>query len=402
MALSPSGLVVKAQSVFLCLGIFYAIIIALMATPPVQRVVFYAHKFRWPLYPNFDLPEAYGLAPGKTLNLHLQTPDNITLGAWFIVSDSYHQAHRLSSALTPEALSLDVVSKAVRKYPTILFLHGTGGTRVNPSRLQFYKHATARLQANIFTIDYRGFGDSTGIPTEQGLETDAYTAWKWILEQGTKEEDVLVVGHSLGTNIATKLGKRLAHEGAKPRGIALLAPFSELGVLLETYKILRIPILQPIMGFPLGRKLVKALTLERYDTLSDIQALNVPVFLAHSTDDPEITHMHSRTLMDHLMIPYLPQVTQLPIGPGAPLTPAEFDTYKESLRKRKEARALLVQKAEVPNFGIVEEFETKNGKVVYVETMWGGHNVVGLQEGVQDEMAKLFRLAVPRWDTTVA
>jgi len=396
MAPSRSGLFVRAQSFFLYLGIFYAVVIALLATPPIQRIIFYAHKFRHPLFPNYELPEAYGLAPGKTLNLHLKTPDNVTLGAWFILSDYYHQEHRLSSALTTPPLTLDVVSEAVHAYPTILFLHGTGGTRATPSRMRFYSQATSRLQVNILAIDYRGFGDSTGVPSEQGLETDAYTAWKWILEQGAKQEDVVIIGHSLGTNIATKLGKRLAHEGAKPRGVALLAPFSELAVLLESYPVLSLPILQPIMSFPIGRKFVKALTLERYDTLSDIQSLNVPVLLAHSTDDPEIAHTHSKTLMDHLMSPYLPQLTYLPAAPGSPVSPSEFEAYKESLRKRKEARALLVQKAEVPNFGVVEEFETRNGKVVYVESMWGGHNVVGLQEGVQDEIAKLFRLAVPR------
>ncbi|TCD62097.1 hypothetical protein EIP91_007472 [Steccherinum ochraceum] len=388
---SPSFLI-RAQSLFFYLGIFYAVVIALLATPPIQRVIFYAHKFRWPLFPNYDLPEAYGLAPGKTLNLHLTTPDNVTLGAWFVLADSYYQTQR-SVSTPPAPISLDVVRDAVRSQPTVLFLHGTGGTRATPSRMQFYTHATSRLQTNVFTIDYRGFGESTGVPTEDGVELDAYTAWRWILEQGAKEEDVLIIGHSLGTNIATRLGKRLAHEGAKPRGVTLLAPFSELSVLLETYPIFRIPILQPIMQFPLGRKLVKTLQLERYDTLSDIQSLNVPVLIGHATDDPEIAHTHSKTLIDHLMSPYLPLLPLLPQAPGAaPLTASEYEAYIESLRKRKEARTLLVKKTEVPNFGVVEEFEAKNGKVVYVEAMWGGHNVVGLQEGVQDEIAKMFRL----------
>lgn len=180
--------------------------------------------------------------------MKLETPDNVTLGAWFILSDSYHRA-------STAAPSLDTIRDAVRTHPTVLFLHGTGGTRATPSRMQFYTHATSRLQTNVFTIDYRGFGESTGIPTEEGLETDAYTAWKWILEQGAKEEDVLVIGHSLGTNIATRLGKRLAHEGSRPRGIALLAPFSELAVLLESYPIFHIPVLQPIMSFPVGRSM---------------------------------------------------------------------------------------------------------------------------------------------------
>ncbi|KAH8103860.1 alpha/beta-hydrolase [Cristinia sonorae] len=386
------GFYARAQNFFFYLGVVYAVLIALLATPPVQRFVFYGHKFRWPLFANYDLPEAYGLAPGKTLNLHLNTPDNVTLGAWFVLSDPYYQRHRSSAAEVSPTLPSSAIRDAVRSNPTILFLHGTGGTRALPTRMQFYSQATSRLQANVLALDYRGFGDSTGVPTEEGLGIDAYTAWKWIIEQGAREEDVLVVGHSLGTNVATRLGKQLALEGVKPRGVALLAPFSELAVLLETYPVLRMPILQPITNFHMGRRLIKALTLERYDTLSDIEHLNVPVLLAHATDDPQIKHTHSKTLLDKLMDPYLPKLGFMPSNPGAPLTEAEFETYKESLRKRNDARALLVKQAEIPNFGVVEEFETNYGKVVYVEAMWGGHDVVGLQEGVQDQIAKMFSL----------
>lgn len=245
-----------------------------------QYRIFYSHKFRWPLFPNYDLPEAYGLArksrslqdqhlraltfhiAGKTLNLKLETADNVTLGAWFVLSDSYYQTHRTASSLSASGPSLDLVRNAVQSRPTILFLHGTGGTRVTPSRMQFYTHATSRLDTNVLTIDYRGFGESTGVPSEDGLELDAYTAWKWVLEQGAKQGDVVVVGHSLGTNIATRLGKRLAHEGAKPRGVALLAPFSQLAVLLETYPILSLPILKPIMGFAVGRSTSRPVALQ--------------------------------------------------------------------------------------------------------------------------------------------
>ena len=178
-----------------------------------------------------------------------------------MLSDPYYQTYRTSSSPLPTSPSLDTIRNAVQTYPTILFLHGTGGHRVTPSRKNFYLHASSRLQANIIAIDYRGFGDSTGIPTEDGVEIDAYTAWKWILEQGAKQEDVLVIGHSLGTNIATRLGKHLALDGSQPRGVVLLAPFSELSVLLETYPILNVPILQPVMSFAWGRSMCFSLCL---------------------------------------------------------------------------------------------------------------------------------------------
>ena len=56
-------------------------------------------------------------------------------------------------------------------------------------------------------------------------------------------------------------------------------------------------------------------------------------------------------------------------------------------KARKAKRSELVRKVEVPSFGTIEEFDGTAGKVVYVETFWGKHNEVGLQEGVQDVMS---------------
>lgn len=70
----------------------------------------------------------------------------------------------------------------------------------------------------------------------------------------------------------------------------------------------------------------------------------------------------------------------------------EFAAFSTAHAKRKEARSLLVRKVDIPNFGVVEEFDGEGGLVVYVETKWGGHDKVGVQEGVQDVMARTFRL----------
>lgn len=109
------------------------------------------------------------------------------------------------------------------------------------------------------TIDYRGFGDSTGEPSQEGLIIDAYTAWSWLLENGAEPQDILIDGHSLGTGVASQLAKRLSEKhratsgnGARPRGVLLHAPFSSAVTLAESYALFGLPILQPIQSFPLG------------------------------------------------------------------------------------------------------------------------------------------------------
>ncbi|CDO72045.1 hypothetical protein BN946_scf184943.g80 [Trametes cinnabarina] len=371
----------------------YACIIALLATPFFQRHAVYQHAVRIPWGAKFDLPEKYRLAPGKTLNCKLTTSDNVTIGAWFVLSEPFYQSLRQASP-SLEQPSLAAVQEAVRTCPTILYFHGNAATRAAPRRVQHYSAFSSRLRTNVLAIDYRGFGDSDGTPSEDGLTEDAKTAWRWLLDQGAKPEDVMLVGHSLGTGVTSRLATFLAREGVKPRGVALLAPFTSLSSVLETYDIGGFPILQPLQTFAMGRKLLKKLLRHEFDTLGVIKDINVPLFIAHSQNDMDIPHHHSRTLLDVLLDPHLPaSPVSFPDTPDQILSSEDYATFLEAQKQRRAARNELVRKVEVPTFGTVEEFEGTAGKVVYVETFWGAHADVGLQEGVQDAMASTFRLA---------
>lgn len=72
-------------------------------------------------------------------------------------------------------------------------------------------------------VDYRGFGDSEGHPTVQGVSKDARAAWDYLIDQGAKPENVLIVGHSLGTAIGGMLSAELSREGVNPRGTVLMS-----------------------------------------------------------------------------------------------------------------------------------------------------------------------------------
>lgn len=190
---------------------------------------------------------------GKTLNFKLTTPDNVTIGAWFVLSEPIFQNLRAASSTPLGQPSAQVVQEALRTNPTILYFHGNAATRAAPMRIHHYSSFTSRLRANVLVIDYRGFADSEGIPSDTGLTEDAKTAWRWLLDQGAKPEDVMLVGHSLGTGVTTRLATWLAREGVKPRGVALLAPFTNLASAVQTYDIGGFPLLQPLQSFAIGR-----------------------------------------------------------------------------------------------------------------------------------------------------
>ncbi len=218
---------------------------------------------------HLSLPTAF-----KTHNVRIKTPDKETLGAWFTFSDPFYAAHKAnllssSNSSTSPSSSDELIRTALRTHPTILFLHGNGGTRVLPSRVHHYQAFASRLRANVFAPDYRGYGDSTGAPSEAGLGLDARASWDWLRSHGAAPENVLVVGNSLGTAVAVQLVSALEAEQSlggndeqsgkeegvssreKPRGVVLLAPFSSVETLLDTYYIAGIvPLFAPIRTFP--------------------------------------------------------------------------------------------------------------------------------------------------------
>lgn len=186
------------------------------------------------------------------MNLQLTTSDNETLGAWFVLSESAY--HRLASDAFSDSRAPSSIYFALKTSPTIFFLHGAAATRAVTWRVATYGAFTSRLDCNVLAIDYRGFAESSGIPTENGFEEDAYTGWRWLLDRGADAKDVLIVGHSLGTGVAGRLVNRLATDEKedKPLGVVLLAPFTSLAKLVETYPIFGLPVLQPLQMFPLG------------------------------------------------------------------------------------------------------------------------------------------------------
>jgi len=159
----------------------------------------------------------------RTHNFKIQTPDNQHLGAWFVLSDSYY--HSLPNTRIPQDNITERIREALAQRPVILYLHGNGPTRAFSSRVQQYQAFSTRLNANVLAIDYRGFADSTGgeRPSQEGLTVDAISAFEWLIQNGKKEEDILVVGHSLGTGVAGQLGKKLGIDGRRCKGIVLLA-----------------------------------------------------------------------------------------------------------------------------------------------------------------------------------
>src|SRR5687768_2366518 len=98
---------------------------------------------------------------------------------------------------------------------TVLFFHGNAG---NISHRMGYLAMLYSLGYNTFILDYRGYGESSGEPSESGTYRDAQAAWQYVtVKKGIAPSEIVLFGESLGGAVAAWLATR------KEPGLLVLA-----------------------------------------------------------------------------------------------------------------------------------------------------------------------------------
>jgi uncharacterized protein len=86
--------------------------------------------------------------------------------------------------------------------PLILYFHGNAGALVD--RVPRFRMFTARGYG-LLAVSYRGYGGSTGSPTQIGLMQDSEAAYREARARGYDGDRIVILGASLGTGVATAL-----------------------------------------------------------------------------------------------------------------------------------------------------------------------------------------------------
>lgn len=180
------------------------------------------------------------------------------------------------------------------KLGTLLYLHGNGlniGSNIN----QAYRFQ--QLGFSVLLIDYRGYGQSKGsFPNESQVYQDAQTAWNYLVKQrNIPAHQIFIYGHSLGGAVAIDL----AVKHPEAAGLIIQNSFTSMQKMIERSPYSRI--------FP-----VNLLLRNRFDSISKIKSLQMPVMFVHGTADSLMPYTMSKTLYAAA-----PEPKQLLLVPGA-------------------------------------------------------------------------------------
>jgi uncharacterized protein len=201
--------------------------------------------------PGKDYQNSKTLALVDAQEISIETPDGEQLVGWYRPAD---------------------VGK-----PMVLFFHGKGGTMSNrKSRWKTY----VELGYGILFFDYRGFGDSSGKPTEIGLKTDALSAFDWLSVRNKTGKDIVLTAESMGTGLAVYVAAQ------RPiSGVSLMSGYSSIAdVAAARY-----------WWAP-----VNLLLVDRFDTLPFAERIAAPLLLQHGEVDRTIPIAFSQLLFEHV------------------------------------------------------------------------------------------------------
>ncbi|KAK8087792.1 hypothetical protein PG997_002753 [Apiospora hydei] len=243
--------------------LLYALFLALLTIPYLQNQVIYLHRVNQTGSSDLNVPEHWGFLRNQVTPFHLRTPDGETLHAWHILPLGLYQQHEDRLVQEPASeVAPDITQRLsfqlLRDDPEallVLYFHGAGGSLGSGWRPQSYRalSAGASDKIHVVAIDYRGWGISTGSPSEAGLLTDAQTLAAWAMN----DAGIPALAHrpSLGTAVSISLAHSLA-TGAENdpvlfSGIVVVAPFADVATLTATYRVGKtIPILGPVARWP--------------------------------------------------------------------------------------------------------------------------------------------------------
>ncbi|TNE31170.1 MAG: alpha/beta hydrolase [Alphaproteobacteria bacterium] len=188
------------------------------------------------------------------------------------------------SLTTKDGLSLEAfyMPAQTEEAGTIVLFHGNAGNAGH----RIAKGAVYHLfGVGVLLAEYRGYGDNSGTPTEQGLYTDGRAAMDFLTKKlNLPPEKIAIYGESLGSGIAVQMATE--YDAA---ALVLETPFSSTAAVASA-----------IYPFIPAKLLLK----DRYDNIAKISHIKpMPVLIVHGTEDGVVPFTEGQKLFEAAVKP---------------------------------------------------------------------------------------------------
>ncbi|KAK8064490.1 hypothetical protein PG994_007128 [Apiospora phragmitis] len=365
----------------------YISFLLLGSIPLFQRHFLYAHKLNTLFWHDINKPEYWGFARNQVTPFSIQTADGETLYAWHVLPLRAYLKNEDKLQAQPAGFAEDVTStesfRMLREDPDarlVVYFHGNAGHIAQAIRPDSYHTLTDTSSHHVLAIDYRGFGKSTGIPSEAGLINDGVAAVDWAVNVAkVPSSQIVIMGQSLGTAVTAGVAEHFAMQGVEFAGVIMIASFSNLPTLLSRYSAAGyIPVLSPVRTIPPLLRFFQGFVVDKWKsddrlaTLVNLARHGLRLTLIHAKNDAEIPCSESDALFRSAAGSAI----------GTDLDDEDFAKWKEERTVlRDDGTFVALVESSQPDIVIREEL-----------VPYGGHNDVMLSSPVALAVMRSFGL----------
>ncbi|KAL3640080.1 hypothetical protein CASFOL_015048 [Castilleja foliolosa] len=156
---------------------------------------------------------------------------------------------------------------------TVLYSHGNAADL--GQMYELFIELSIHLRVNLLGYDYSGYGQSSGKPSENNTYADIEAAYKCLEENyGTKQEDLILYGQSVGSGPTLDLAARLP----RLRAVVLHSPI--------------------LSGVRVMYAVKRTYWFDIYKNIDKIPLVNCPVLIIHGTADEVVDFSHGKQLWE--------------------------------------------------------------------------------------------------------
>lgn len=291
-------------------------VIAFILSPAVQNAVIFMHpiSFPPPFLVDYTIPmtsqldnwvpalqcASYIKTDGKSYNLSInQSIEPVQLGGWYMRPEIRCQP----KGSGPDQWVDKQADRCLLTKPfehNILYLHGNGGNRAFFKSYPRYQLLTRwPFCADVFVFDYRGFGENSGVPTQDSVIADVVEMYNYVVNTYNLTS-LDVYGHSLGSALATHALERLVNQTDVPFVTRHLVLEGAIANMID-------PVLDHLPEPFASNQWIRTFIESRLDTkLESFSALasiasKIPTVLVHGKLDTKIDISNSQRLWQVLV-----------------------------------------------------------------------------------------------------